>query len=244
MNCKKCAGLMELYIHEDLSKPDRKSFEEHLNSCKECSLEFSKIKQVVSKIGSITGDIPVPDWDKSWRSIKKNIGKKPERKKFFLYFPSFNWRLAVVYSIFIFFLGLAAGKILFFSPQGGKSQGSAITQDIQVTIREYFEDIKPVVLEYANYQPIYKNIEDITFDKTVARKLLTRNRILQYRVPKVKNAKLQQLLEELEVILMEISNLNYNESENLQMIKELIKIKKTIFKLENLYLNRIIKTKI
>ncbi len=242
MSCKKCEWMMELYIHEELSKPDKISFEEHLSHCKNCAQKFNKIKQVISKIDSITNNLTEPDWDKSWQIIKRNVEKKPGRKKFSFYFPSFNWRLAAAYSIFIFILGLAAGKILFFSPRPGNIETSSSPQNIQLAMREYIEDIKPLIIEYVNYQPIYKNKEDIAFDKELALQLLNRNRNLQHRMSRARNNNLQQLLKELEIILMEISKLSSNnEYENLFMIKKLIQIKRTIYKLEALYLERMTK---
>ncbi len=245
MNCKKCECMMELYIHEELSRPDKKNVQEHLSKCNDCTIKFNKIKQVVSKIHSITDNLPEPVWDKSWQVIKENVEKKPGRERFSFHFPSFNRRLAAAYSIFIFILGLIAGKILFFSTPPVKIETFRSPQNIQLAIREYLEDIKPVIIEYVNYRPIYKNKEEIAFDKKLALQLLYRNRILRYRTSKARNNDLQQLLEELEIILIEISNLssNNNESENLFMIQKLIKIKRTIYKLEALYLERITKIK-
>ena len=241
MNCKACENLMELYVHEDLSKPEREMFEKHLGRCKNCSEELNKTKQLISKIKTLTGQISMPDWNRSWDIINRNIQTGLKRGRIFLNFFHSKWRYAIAGSVFLFLLGFFIGKYLFISSPGKEPSDQKLSSNFKAAICEYLEDIKPFILDYSNYQPVIKNEEDISFDRVIANKLLIKNRLLQHHTLQVKNRKLQQLLEELEIILMEISDIGSSESDNLLLIKELIKIKKTIYKLENLYLEQILK---
>lgn len=235
MNCKECENLMELFIQKDLPVKDEKMVEEHVNHCKTCSETLIKTRKLVSTLQTSSDNITMPDWDKSWTIIKRNIEResKPKRP---IWNPRYSpWKYAVVGSIIIFLLGFLAGKKLFISTPLEESLDLKTPKNLQYAICAYLEDIKPFILEYGNYQPTQKNEVDFSFEKTLAGKLLMKNRILQAHMLRMKNIKIQQLLTELEIILMEISNMDTNESENFLFIKNLIKMKRTLYKIEKFY---------
>lgn len=232
---------MELYIHEDLSEPEKRIFEKHLTDCEYCSDELNRTREIVLKIEKITNNLHMPDWNKSWNIIIRNVKGRSVEKDFSEDIFRSSWKYAVAGSILIFLLGFFAGKFLFKSSFLEEASNFKSAQDLQYAIYEYFEDIKPFILDYSNYQPALKKKEDFAFDKVKANELLIKNRLLQYYVLRLKNRELQKLLAELEIILMEISDIGFVESDNLLLIKQLIKMKKTIYKLENLYLEHISK---
>ncbi len=235
MNCKECENLMELIIHQDLPVKDKKMAAEHMSQCKTCSENFIKTRQLVSFLQTASDNITMPDWDKSWTIITRNIEResKPMRTIWNLWYSP--WKYAVLGSIIIFILGFFVGKALFISPPPGESPGLKTAKNLQYAICAYLEDIKPFILEYGNYRHTQKNEVDFSFEKTLASKLLRKNRVLQDHMLRIKNIKIQQLLRELEIILMEISVINTKESQNFLFIKKLIKIKRIIYKIENIY---------
>ncbi len=235
MNCKECENLMELIIQKDIPVKDKKMAEEHMSQCKTCSESFIKTRQLASFLQTSSDNIPMPEWDKSWTIIKQSIEgeSKPLRTNWNPWYSP--WKYAVLGSIIIFILGFLAGKILFISTPPGESSGLETPKNLQYAICQYLEDIKPFILEYGNYQHTQKNEVDFSFEKTLASKLLMKNRILQDHMLRIKNIKIQQLLRELEIILMEISVINTKESQNFLFIKKLIKIKRIIYKIENIY---------
>ena len=54
MNCQKIRKLINLYIDQILDAESAQQVEEHLKSCSACREEYSKLKQVVFSLNSIS----------------------------------------------------------------------------------------------------------------------------------------------------------------------------------------------
>lgn len=74
MTCRDYKNMMMGYIDGELEPEARRTFEEHLQSCKECSAEmreFKKLKQLTDEI-SFTGPEDAV-WEQYWQNIYNRI---------------------------------------------------------------------------------------------------------------------------------------------------------------------------
>jgi hypothetical protein len=226
--------MMDDYICETLRESERTKLENHIKTCPGCARTFAEIKDTYSFIGSGGDEVPTPDWDTSWRIIRKQVMEKTTAQKSpsFGFNRGYKWGLSAVAALIIFLVGIFVGKFLTVTPGESTTGKEDITYKLQAALKEHIENIKPVILQYANYNRAAEIQESIPIDREIAAKFLTKNRLLQGQLGDEKNKYLLQLLEELDMILTEISNLTTDEPENLLLIKELIKMKGTLLKIE------------
>ena len=88
-----------------------------------------------------------------------------------------------------------------------------------------------MLVEYANYTSSEKGEETILMDKEMARNLLIQNILLKSIVAKT-DPTLVQLLDDVDIVLKEISNLKKEDRQTPSLIKELIQEREILFKME------------
>ncbi len=246
---KQCRGFQKMMDHHvcgSLSQGDQAKLAEHTRQCPECARAFTTIKETYAFLGSTTQEAPVPtpDWDASWRAIRKNvIDNQPRRTK---KSPRFIWGLAAAAGIILFILGIGVGRLFFVSPTHTHlpETDAENMRLLQTALRNHMEDIKPVIIQYANVNQNGGPDESMALDRQMAARLLAKNRAFHQRLeqlPPGKRKQLTLLLEELDLILTEIANLTADEPENISLVKELIKMKGIRSKIELMpfYMNEI-----
>ena len=236
--CNKYERIMDGYICETLRDTESKKLETHMQDCPACARTFAEIKGTYSFIGSGGAEAPTPDWDTSWRIIRKQVMEKTTTRKDtgfgfkWGYKWGYKWALSAAVAVIIFLLGIFVGKYLTMAPGTSTPGKEDIAYKLQAALKDHVENIKPVILQYANYSRAAEIRESIPIDREIAAELLAKNRLLQGQMEHEKNKYMLQLLEELDMILTEISNLTADEPENFLLIKELIKMKGTLLKIE------------
>jgi len=174
-------------------------------------------------------DIPEANWEKCWKEIDAGAHKKPTLKKSYFLFPL--WTYAAATLLLVFVLGAIIGRFLFFPGQQAPEEQALSPDSIQFTLQEYFEELKPVMVEYANFTSSEKGEETILMDKEIARNLLIQNILLKSIVAKT-DPTLVQLLDDVDIVLKEISNLKKEDRKTPSLIKELIQEREILFKME------------
>ncbi len=99
-------------------------------------------------------------------------------------------------------------------------------------MKEHFESLKPVLAEYANYSPAEERNGTITVDKEILEGLLIQNYLLKRAIASQKNPALQELLEDVDLILREVTNLRKGDKPTLSLIKDTINQRDILFKME------------
>jgi hypothetical protein len=111
MNCQKIKKLINLYIDQDLDQETIYQVEEHLKFCPACREEYSKLKQVVSALNSISPQ-PAPETltqDIMAKISQEKIQIQPswmDLLKRQISIPQFSFRLvggAIAVAVFVFF---------------------------------------------------------------------------------------------------------------------------------------------
>ncbi|NIM59073.1 MAG: hypothetical protein GTO16_09055 [Candidatus Aminicenantes bacterium] len=229
MKCKKYEEKIILHLYGELDEKERAELENHINECRECSRDFAYTKKVFKELDKSKREIPEANWEKCWREIDADIHKKPAHQKSYFFFP--RWAYAAAALLLVFVLGAIIGRFLFFQGQQVQDEQGLSPSSIQFTLQEYFEELKPVLVEYANFTSSEKAEETILMDKEVAHNLLIQNILLKSIVTKT-DPTLARLLDDVDIVLKEISNLKKEDRQTPSLIKELIHEREILFKLE------------
>ena len=229
MKCKKYEEKIILHLYGELDEKDKEELENHVKECRECSRDFAYTKKVFKALDENKEDTPEANWEKCWREIDAPTHKKPRLQKSFFLFP--RWAYAAAALLLVFVLGAIIGRFLFFPGQQAPDEQAFSPTSIQFTLQEYFEELKPVLVEYANFTSSERGEEIILMDKAIARNLLIQNILLKSIVAKTDPA-LVQLLDDVDIVLKEISNLRKEDRKTPSLIKELIQEREILFKME------------
>lgn len=230
--CKNYEKQMVLYIYGELSQPEWFDLENHLKECPGCAEQFEKFKKTREAVELNRRSIPSPDWSRSWTLIYNRLHRRspavPRRR---LVLSPTGWAVLSSALAAVFVLGILVGKFWLFSP--GKSmlpefQPAAYLSSV---LQRYVEDIRPILIEYANYTPDRTGSGHLLVKGRMIDDLLMQNRLLKKRLSDDKSRYLLELLEELEMILTEISNLTRSDPRSLSLIREIIEERQILFKM-------------
>lgn len=242
MNCKKYENLMIEYLDQSLSQTRTEEVNRHLQHCETCSRTFSQHQQFATSFKhTMTQQTShlrfTPSFDPETVATEASPTPRASGRRA----PLSGWfglQLKPAFAILI--VGFIVGFLVnaFLGTNGTPSSPADPGADIQTAahvrqvVREHLEDVKPVLIEYTACSLMPDEKEDLLPDKEMVTRLLIQNRLLKKRLPTDKKERLRQLLDELELILTEISNLTDGADDACTPIKQLIKEKEILFKLE------------
>lgn len=230
MACKKYKEKIVLHLYGELSEEEAKTLTDHLAECAECADEFAYTKKVFLILDETkTENVPEANWEKCWSTIDVGIQGKGRKKKSFFLFP--GWAYASAALLIVFAVGFFFGRWALFQPPKSSSALLEGSQSAMYpTIQEHFENLKPVLVEYANYTASPGNGK-ITIDKNIVRSLIIQN-ILLKRMIAEEDPSTKEILEDVDLVLREIANQEGDDAEVLAMIKALIQERGILYELE------------
>ena len=220
MKCNKFRENIVLDLYGELDNKEKVELERHISACAECAKDHSYSKSVFQALEVLeTEEVPEPEWDSNWRNINLAILDKPKPRPLFGISPKWAYTAAGV--TLVFTLGIFTGR--FWLPQKQEVPISAeLTQDyIQRTLAEHFENIRPVLVEMANYTALENGNGTVMLDKRAIENLIIQNIILKSLISG-KNPTAVQILEDVDLVLRELANIDEGDSGTKSMIKELI----------------------
>jgi hypothetical protein len=229
MRCKKFKDRVILYLYGELAPEDKEAFEKHIDQCAACREDMVYTKSVFEVIDEVKPESASEgDWAKNWKSIENTIAAKDRRKNSSFLLP--RWAYAAAATVLIFALGIVAGRIWFSTPAAldlsGVREGS-----LQTAFNNYIADIKPLLIDFANYAESETAGATVAVDREFLRGLLFQN-ILLKRILTEKDPEAAQLLEDIEIVLRELKNLEPDDKRTPALIKELIQKREILFKME------------
>jgi len=228
MKCSKYRQNMVLYFYDELSPEDRSALEVHLQACQACAQEFHDGRKTFDLLEKIqTESVPEAEWVKSWNRISQSI-RTERRPKPIWRVPTWPYAAAAV--VVVFALGILIGRRWPLLTETRASNASMASESIRLTLSRHFEDIKPVLIDFANSTPEEAN-EVVTVDKEFIRQLLIQN-ILLKRLLAEQDPSSVPLLEDTEIVLREIANLNREDTHAPSSIKEMIEQRDILYKIQ------------
>ncbi len=228
MKCKKYKEKIVLYLYGEINESEKVEVETHVKECPACLEDLEYTKTVFKLVEDNKEVAPEANWEKCWREIGAGTQVEPRKQKSFLLAPRWVYAAAALFLVFV--LGALIGRYWFFPSQESPLEPGITQGSMNLAMNEYIDEIKPILIEYANYTTPVEE-ETIVIDKEVVHNLLIQNLLLKDLIAK-SDPSLIPFLEDLDIILKELSNMRRGDELTPSMIKELIHEREILFKIE------------
>jgi hypothetical protein len=235
MTCRRFKKDMVVDIYRELDEKGRRRLERHLARCASCREEFETTRKVLSSMKETPAEsTPEVNWERNWNTIEAGLEPAGRRSRFLPAFP--RWAYAPLALAVLFILGLAVGR--YWWPWRPAAPDAAKTRTMspaaaQVMLNQYFEDVKPVLLDYAHNGTKLGDKGLFLTDREMARSLLVQNVLLK-RALAQKNPTLADLLDDLGLILTEIANLQNQDTTTPASLKNVIHQRQVLSRIRHL----------
>ena len=173
MKCKKYEEKIILYLYGELSDKQKADLQSHIQECSACAQDLEYTKKVFKALDDNKEEAPQADWEKSWREISSTSQVQPREKKSFLLTQ--KWVYAGAALLVVFILGALIGRFWFFPVKESPFRAGAAPTTMNPALIEYMDDLKPILIEYANYTSSEGTEEAMLIDRDILRSLLVQN---------------------------------------------------------------------
>ncbi len=233
MGCNVDKNNLILYLYNELEENARLKLEKHISECDGCRQHLASLQQTLNLIERDQHKVPDLDWDKNWRVIQEGLKtKKTPQKITPLHGGPRKWAIASAAAAAIFLLGVFVGKFMLFPPQHLVTDQFQNKPFLASLFTRYVEETLPVIMEIANYDTRIDSYPARLSESREVSHLLLQNRLLKKHMNRNDQRTLLQLLDELELVLTEISNLTSDDPDALQALKNLIQERQILFRIK------------
>jgi hypothetical protein len=258
INCKNFKGIVvdALYNYDELSEKDKRLFHAHLTTCPACAGEYEEMAGVLGVMDQRQRpEMEEEFWDSYYLRLLEKIKESGEKEKNKIWrwlkkwWENFNFdiqRLRWVFypaaALLLVVLGIAIGRYLYLPSIPGKGEeliNSAISlgRKISPAVADHFEDLRPMLIDYANYTAGENETSEeelVTVDKKTLKMLVLQNYLLKKIAARENDLSLEQLLVDLEMILLEISNIETisGRKETIRRVRDILDQSDILFKMK------------
>lgn len=216
MNCKDARQAIVLEHYDELPDEAGKRLEEHIRACPDCAADRTETRRVLALVTARrTEFVPEFDPEPSWRMIRAGIQSPQPAGRFFLA-PIPRWAWAGAGLAFVLVAGILIGRFGFQSapdPMAARGEetvsvaapAATPAPSIRPALASHLEDLRPVLLDFANSVRKETPGPEIVIDQRLLRGLLLQN-ILLRRALDGNDPAAAELLDDLDLVLKEILN--------------------------------------
>jgi hypothetical protein len=237
MTCRRFKKDMVVNIYGELNGKGRRRLERHLSRCASCREEFEMTRNVLSSLDKNPAEsAPEIDWERNWSAIEAGLGATARRPRFLPALP--RWAYASMGLALLFILGLAVGRYWWpwrpasAHPVAVKARAISPYAE-QALLSRYFDDVEPILLDYAHDGARPGSEALLATDREMARSLLVQNLLLKRALAR-KNPDLAGLLDDLTMILTEIANLQGQDTATPESLKNVINQRRVLSRMRRL----------
>jgi hypothetical protein len=244
MNCKNARQAVVLDHYGELDEKDRIDLEAHLRGCAACAADREETRRVLALV-STQGSAAVPrlDSEHSWRLVRAGIRDAARRRPAFA--PGLRWGLAGAGLTLVLIAGILIGRFGLKngpapSPVSAKSAVSAVPSgsasvlsaaSLQPVLATHLEDLRPVLLDFANSVGNGKPGAVVSVDERLLRGLMLQNLLLR-RALNGHDPAATELLDDLDLVLREIVNAKSPGGATTEQVRDLIKDRGILFRMQ------------
>ncbi len=237
MKCKHARQVLVLDYYGELSPAEKTELDAHVRSCRTCAAEREDTLRVFALLeANPPAPVPVPDTERVWGVVESRLApaKSPQRRRAW---AAPQWSLAGAALVLVLVAGIFIGRSVFApqTPTGLSSSAAAKTPRPAAALKPdlagHLEDLKPLFLEYANYSPETASGRTVVVNEDLLRALMLQNILLRKALAKSDPAA-ADLLDDCDLILKEIINRNHPMAASPDAIRNLIRDRDVLFKLE------------
>jgi hypothetical protein len=241
-DCKKCRTHFLEYFYGKLEAPKKKFFDDHLLVCKKCKSEFAETEAVLLFTGKrVRPEPPEEFWDSYEERLERKIeieeASLTDRESFgeklgkrLNLVPKWAYQAAAAAALII--IGVFIGRAFFSPPIPGiqhasRQPGLATQTQPETTLvsrsQDYIERSKLILLALVNFDPAVEDpyALDLPYQKQISRELVTEAGFLKNELADSDQERLEALIANLEMILLQIANLETeSDFEAIELVKE------------------------
>jgi len=235
MTCRRFKKNMLMDIYGELRDSARRRLEAHLSRCASCREEFETTRKALTSLKSAsTPPAPEVDWERSWTAVQAGLEPAGRRLWSRRGFP--RWAAVPVTLAVLFAAGLIIGR--YFWPSRPETpvlarRGALSPEAERMVLARFFDDVKPVLLDYAHDGTRPRNESLLLTDREVARSLLVQNLLLKRTLAR-RNPTLADLFDDLQMILTEIANLQSRDESTPASLKDVINGRQVLSRIRRL----------
>jgi hypothetical protein len=226
MKCQKAKDLITIGIYGRLTASQKQELESHLKECPECMRLYEKSAPLMD-LRLRRREIPSPDLEKSWSVISEQT-MAPRR--FPRIIPAQKWILVASSLLIVFILGYFAGKEVLKTGQKGFSMESMTP----LSLTSYADHLKPVLVNFVNQDKKETPDKIQRLEKEIIRDMLLQTRLLKELASHNGNRERLELLQDMEFILVSMSNMESGDLEIARHLARMIQEKNISLRLKEL----------
>ncbi len=241
MNCKDARRAVVLDHYGELDGKDRILLEAHLRDCAACAADREETRRVLALV-SERGSAAVPrlDSERSWRLVRAGMRGAARRRPVFA--PGLRWGLAGAGIMLVLIGGILIGRFGLKTGTGpapvsaksavpGGSPAALPAASFQPVLATHFEDLRPVLLDFANSVGSGKPGAVVSVDERLLRGLMLQNLLLR-RALNGHDPAATDLLDDLDLVLKEIINAKSPGGATTAQVRGLIKDRGILFRMQ------------
>ena len=224
---------LEAY-YEELDATQKSFFKEHVLVCEKCKSEFD---EMIDTLQVMDKRIRPEPGEKFWDSYEERLAKRIEKEEVlqadqpswgerlarpFILAP--KWAYQAAAALVLIVVGVFIGRMIFL-PSVPAIQQAAQQPDGELIHRtqNYIERSKLILLALVNFDPATEDpyALDIPYQQQVSRDLVQEASLLKSDLAKSDQRRLEELIANLEMILLQIANLeSENDIEAIEIVKD------------------------
>ncbi len=234
-DCKNCQSLFPEAFYEELDAQQKQFLKDHLKICDKCKSEFEEIGSTLQFMSKRVRPEPEKKfWDSYEERLIQRIDKEeavqvehePWWKKLsqpLTLAPRWSYQAAAALVLIV--VGVFIGRMLFLpsSPEIQQASQQLAGTELVHRTQNYIERSKLILLAMVNFDPATEDpyALDLPYKQQVSRELVQEAGLLRKDLTESKQRRLENLIANLEMILLQIANLeSENDLESIELIKE------------------------
>jgi len=224
MTCEDIQIMLIETMFGRLSAPDKVRVEEHLRTCPACRRLAERSPDLTGRFRAAE-DIPLPDKEAAWQEILKRTARKRRPMPA----PFWKWAPAAAGVAAIVLFAVMVGRNIFLGP--GRNAPSPLSAAADSSLPGYTEGLEMVLLSALNGA----GEEDLSkAEARLLEDLLLQTRILKQVVARRNDAPAFRLVDDIEMILIDLSHLKAGDKESRRFLTRAIEEKDLKFRVKTL----------
>lgn len=219
MNCQHAKSLIAVEVLGGSDPDERAALEEHMRNCPSCARFFERAGKGPAHFDA-PDDLPQPDWDKSWTRIAAEALDRPAARR--VRRRSWKWAAAAASFLAVFAVGFLAGRRFLSTPRPVPVATAFAPAPVSL-FQSYAESLEPVLIDFQNRRPVEASAEAAELRKKILRSMLAETRLLRDLADRSQDSALLGFLEEMESLLVSMSNLKPGDAEAAGLIDRAIR---------------------
>jgi hypothetical protein len=223
--CKEIRRSFVNALYNELNEEEKKDFKEHLQSCQKCRRAFRKMKQTLNVMSTRTRPEPPAQF---WEGYYDKLEQRMQREKKASAFQWKQWALRAAAVILLIGMGVILGRMGRVGPETNIAIKPTLSPvpvaqaKLQQRTQDFLGRSEILLLGIVNFDPSKQDPAalDIDRQKQISGDLIHEATYLKKELSNTNDRRLEKLVGDLELILLQIKNLE--EKEDLPEI-ELVK---------------------